>query len=120
MSIRYVIFCFAGCIADRPGESEPVPGSVDSTNNNFLETNNIGLQGTYCVSGAALGIVVGTGDQTVFGRIASLSHGRRTELTPMQKEILRFVLIIASFIITFVVIIIIIWYVCRFIERDTR
>ncbi|BCS24978.1 cation-translocating P-type ATPase [Aspergillus puulaauensis] len=98
------------------GESEPVPGSVDSTNKNFLETNNIGLQGTYCVSGAALGIVVGTGDQTVFGRIASLSHGRRTELTPMQKEILRFVLIIASFIITFVVIIIIIW--AGYLRRD--
>ena len=107
------MLCFVLCIADLLGESEPVPGSVDSTNDNFLETNNIGLQGTYCVSGAALGIVVGTGDQTVFGRIASLSNGRRTELTPMQREILRFVLIIASFIVTFVVIIIIIWYVCR-------
>jgi sodium/potassium-transporting ATPase subunit alpha len=54
---------------------------------------------------------VATGDQTVFGRIASLSNGRRTEMTPMQKEILRFVLIIVAFIVTFVVIIIVIWYV---------
>ncbi|KAL3479009.1 hypothetical protein BJX99DRAFT_268860 [Aspergillus californicus] len=91
------------------GESEPVSGTVESTNNNYLETANIGLQGTYCVSGTAIGLVVGTGDQTVFGRIASLSSGRRTELTPLQKEILRFVLIIVSFIVTFVIIIIIVW-----------
>ncbi|KAL4982980.1 hypothetical protein BDW68DRAFT_194775 [Aspergillus falconensis] len=91
------------------GESEPVSGTVESTNNNFLETNNIGLQGTYCVSGAALGLVVGTGDQTVFGRIAGLSNGRRTEMTPMQREILRFVLIIVSLVVTFVLIIVIIW-----------
>ncbi|KAL3429013.1 hypothetical protein BDV09DRAFT_203411 [Aspergillus tetrazonus] len=91
------------------GESEPVPGTVDSTNNNFFETNNIGLQGTYCVSGAALGLVVGTGDQTVFGRIAGLSNGRRTEMTPMQKEILRFVLIIIGFVVAFVLIIVIVW-----------
>ncbi|KAL4973582.1 hypothetical protein BDW66DRAFT_168478 [Aspergillus desertorum] len=91
------------------GESEPVLGTVQSTNNNFLETNNIGLQGTYCVSGAALGLVVGTGDQTVFGRIAGLSNGRRTEMTPMQKEILRFVLIIVAFVVAFVLIIVIVW-----------
>ncbi|KAL4862167.1 hypothetical protein BDV12DRAFT_49407 [Aspergillus spectabilis] len=98
------------------GESEPVTGTVDSTNNNFLETNNIGLQGTYCVSGAALGLVVGTGDQTVFGRIASLSNERRTEMTPMQKEILRFVLIIVSFVVTFVAIIVIVW--AAYLRRD--
>ncbi|CEN60695.1 hypothetical protein ASPCAL03130 [Aspergillus calidoustus] len=98
------------------GESEPVSGTVECTNNNYLETNNIGLQGTYCVSGAALGIVVATGDQTVFGRIASLSNGRRTEMTPMQKEILRFVLIIVAFIVTFVVIIIVIW--AAYLHKD--
>ncbi|KAL2865013.1 cation-translocating P-type ATPase [Aspergillus lucknowensis] len=98
------------------GESKPVSGTVECTNNNFLETNNIGLQGTYCVSGAALGIVVGTGDRTVFGRIARLSNGRRTGMTPMQKEILRFVLVIISFIVTFVAIIIIIW--AAYLHKD--
>ncbi|KAL5340687.1 hypothetical protein BJX70DRAFT_396662 [Aspergillus crustosus] len=98
------------------GESEPVTGTVDSTNNNFLETNNIGLQGTYCVSGAALGLVVGTGDQTVFGRIASLSNERRTAMTPMQKEILRFVLIIVGFVVTFVALIVIVW--AAYLRRD--
>ncbi|KAL4961040.1 cation-translocating P-type ATPase [Aspergillus stella-maris] len=97
-------------------ESELVHGTVESTNPNFLETNNIGLQGTYCVSGAALGIVVGTEDRTVFGRIASLSNKRRTGFTPMQKEIFRFVLIIVSFVVVFVLMIVIIWAV--YLRKD--
>ena len=30
------------------GESEPIIATVDSTEENYLETNNIGLQGTHC------------------------------------------------------------------------
>ncbi|KAL4907192.1 hypothetical protein BDW74DRAFT_148734 [Aspergillus multicolor] len=98
------------------GESEPISGTVESTHSNYLETNNIGLQGSYCVSGACLGIVVATGNDTVFGRVASLSSGRRTKMTPMQREILRFVLIIASLVVLFVTIIIIIW--AAYLRRD--
>ncbi|EQL33345.1 H+/K+-exchanging ATPase [Blastomyces dermatitidis ATCC 26199] len=38
------------------GESEPAQGTVDSTDKNYLETRNIGLQGTHCVSGSATGL----------------------------------------------------------------
>lgn len=92
------------------GESAPVPGSVESTDNNYLETNCIGLQGTHCVSGTVTGIVVATGDKTVFGRIAGLSNIPRHEFTPIQKEVFRFVLIIVSFIATVVIVVIILWY----------
>lgn len=91
------------------GESEPVSGTTESTDDNYLETHCIGLQSTHCVSGTALAVCVGTGDLTVFGRIAGLSNRRRTEMTPMQKEILRFVLIIVSFIVTVVIIVVILW-----------
>ena len=37
------------------GESEPIAGMINSTDNNFLETKNIGLQGTLCVSGSGTG-----------------------------------------------------------------
>jgi sodium/potassium-transporting ATPase subunit alpha len=37
------------------GESEPINGVVDSTDANFLETKNVGLQGTLCVSGSGMG-----------------------------------------------------------------
>jgi sodium/potassium-transporting ATPase subunit alpha len=40
------------------GESEPIHASVESTDENMLETRNIGLQGTLCVSGSGIGRLV--------------------------------------------------------------
>jgi sodium/potassium-transporting ATPase subunit alpha len=37
------------------GESEPIPATVEQTDSNMLETRNIGLQGTLCVSGSGVG-----------------------------------------------------------------
>ncbi|KAK2733701.1 hypothetical protein FQN57_001981 [Myotisia sp. PD_48] len=91
------------------GESEPVEGSVDSTDKNYLETRCIGFQGAHCVAGTATGICVATGDTTVFGRIASLTNKPRHEFTPIQKEILRFVLIIVAFITTVVILVVVLW-----------
>lgn len=45
-----------------PGESLPLSGTVNSTDDNYLETKCIGMQGTHCVSGSGLGVVVATGD----------------------------------------------------------
>ena len=78
------------------GESQPVPGAIDYTDKNYLETNNIGMQGTHCISGTAIGITVSTGDSTVFGKIARLTSTPKTGMTPLQKEILRFIIIICS------------------------
>lgn len=83
---------------------------MESTDDNYLETHCIGLQSTHCVSGTALAVCVGTGDLTVFGRIAGLTNRRRQEMTPMQKEIRRFVMIIVSFVATVVVLVVILWY----------
>ncbi|KAJ4384096.1 hypothetical protein N0V86_000941 [Didymella sp. IMI 355093] len=91
------------------GESEPVHATVESTEENYLETNNIGMQGTHCISGSCLGVCVATGDSTVFGRIAKLTSDPKTGMTPLQKEILRFVLIISTFITVVVIVIIVLW-----------
>jgi sodium/potassium-transporting ATPase subunit alpha len=69
------------------------------------------MQGTHCISGSCVGICVATGDSTVFGRIAKLTSEPSTGRTPLQKEILRFVIIISIFITTVVVIIVVLWYV---------
>lgn len=53
------------------GETNPLLASVKSTDDNYLETACMGLAGTHCVSGTALGVVVSTGDRTVFGRVSS-------------------------------------------------
>ncbi|KAJ5605449.1 hypothetical protein N7510_008230 [Penicillium lagena] len=91
------------------GESNSVKGSVDSTSDNYLETRCIGLQGTHCVSGNATGIVVATGDSTVFGRIAKLAGEPKTGLTTIEKEVLRFVVLIFVIMVTWIVILASVW-----------
>ncbi|KAF2157518.1 putative H /K ATPase alpha subunit [Myriangium duriaei CBS 260.36] len=91
------------------GETVPLLGSVKSTDDNYLETACIGLAGTHCVSGTALGVVVSTGDRTVFGRIAKLTNAPSTGMTPLQKEILYFVSIIVGLMTVMVLLVIIVW-----------
>ncbi|KAJ5668722.1 hypothetical protein N7462_009792 [Penicillium macrosclerotiorum] len=91
------------------GESNPIKGSVDSTSENYLETRCIGLQGTHCVFGNATGIVVATGDSTVFGRIAKLAGEPKTGLTTIEKEVLRFVCLIFIIMVTWIIILAAVW-----------
>lgn len=93
------------------GESRPISATVDHTDANYLETHNIGLQGTHCIIGSALGIVVATGDRTVFGRIATLTNEPKTGMTTLEKEVLYFVLFICAIMFTMIVAVVIIWYV---------
>ncbi|OHW91807.1 k antiporter p-type ATPase [Colletotrichum incanum] len=91
------------------GESVPLPASVESTDNNYLETRCIGLQGTHCVSGTCTGLVVATGDNTIFGRIAKLTNEPKKGLTTLEREVLHFVLIICSIMFLMIVIVLIVW-----------
>ena len=50
-----------------------------------MESRNIGMQGTHVVSGNGIGLVIQTGDSTVFGRIAKLSSSGNSGLTTLQK-----------------------------------
>jgi len=61
-----------------------------------MESKNIALQGTLCTSGSGLGVCVGLGDFTVFGRIAKQASSERTARTTLEVEVLRFVIIIAG------------------------
>jgi sodium/potassium-transporting ATPase subunit alpha len=67
------------------GESNPISGTTKNTDPNFMESHNIGMQGTHVVSGNCVGLVIQTGDLTVFGRIAKLSSSERNERTTLQK-----------------------------------
>lgn len=91
------------------GESEAVSGRVDMTEENFLETKNVALQGTHCVNGSGLGVVIQTGDRTVFGLIAKLSSVETKGLTTLQRELFRFVGIIAGMATIVAAIIVILW-----------
>lgn len=91
------------------GETVPIRGSVDSTDDNFLETQCIGMAGTHCVAGDAVGIVIATGDRSVFGRLAKLTSTPKQGLTNLEKEIYYFVAIIVSIMLIMVIVVIGVW-----------
>ncbi|TFK59554.1 calcium ATPase [Pluteus cervinus] len=91
------------------GESVPISGSVDTTDGNFMESRNIALQGTLCTSGSGIGVCVGLGDNTVFGRIAKSASRDRPGMTTLEIEILRFVLVIAGLALVVAVFIAVLW-----------
>ncbi|KAK6311125.1 hypothetical protein J4Q44_G00191800 [Coregonus suidteri] len=89
----------AGCKVDNSsltGESEPQTRSPEFTHDNPLETRNIAFFSTNCVEGTAHGVVVGTGDHTVMGRIATLASGLETGQTPINMEIEHFIQLITA------------------------
>ncbi|XP_065321964.1 sodium/potassium-transporting ATPase subunit alpha-2-like [Gordionus sp. m RMFG-2023] len=78
------------------GESEPQSRSPENNNKNPLETRNLAFFSTNAVEGTATGIVIGTGDRTVMGRIANLASGIDMGETPIHKEINHFIHIITA------------------------
>lgn len=71
-----------------------------------MESRNIALQGTLCTSGSGVGVCVGLGDFTVFGRIAKQATSERPARTTLEVEILRVVLIIATLALSVAVLIV--------------
>lgn len=94
------------------GESKPIPASTtpdNPSNSNYLESWCIAMQGTFVVNGSGKGVVVAIGNETIFGSIAKISSTEKKGLTPLQKEVLRFVIITTTIIVTLVVLMIILW-----------
>ncbi|GAV28735.1 hypothetical protein PMKS-002210 [Pichia membranifaciens] len=93
------------------GEAVPLQTTVknDSRVSNYLESSRIGLQCIFTVSGSGKGIVFATGNKTVFGSIAKMTSEPKKNLTPIQKEIFRFVAIMASIIDVLSVFVSILW-----------
>lgn len=83
------------------GESEAVARTVDCTDENPMETNNLAFFGTLAVDGTCTGVVVKTADDTLFGRIAGLAAGSKAEVTTLQLDIHHFVILISSIAIFF-------------------
>ena len=80
--------------ASLTGESVPVTKSEEALEGTELvpgDQLNMGFSGTYITRGTARGIVVATGTQTVFGRIADLVKSADQGLTPLQKKMQSFV-----------------------------
>ncbi|EGV65432.1 magnesium-transporting ATPase (P-type) [Yamadazyma tenuis] len=91
------------------GETKPVKGKVDSDIVNYLENESIAMQGTLCINGTGKGVVLSTGDNTIFGKISKLSAKQREGLTTLQKELFRFILMISIVIVFVIVLVIVLW-----------
>lgn len=86
------------------GESVPVEKSTDTLSGEELvpgNQTNMGFSGTFLTLGAAKAVVVETGINTVFGRIADLVKATESGLTPLQRKMKEFVhtLIIAILVV---------------------
>jgi Ca2+-transporting ATPase len=75
------------------GESQPIDKRADALLEAaapLAERLNMAYKGTMVVHGRGLGLVVGTGQATELGRIASLLAGQGDGLTPLQKRLAHF------------------------------
>jgi calcium-translocating P-type ATPase len=86
------------------GESVPVKKKTDALTGEDLvpgDQTNMGFSGTYLTQGTARGIVVETGRNTVFGRIADMVQAADSGMTPLQRKMKEFVhtLIIAILVV---------------------
>jgi len=73
------------------GESRPVSKSSEllfRENTTYTETPNLLFAGTNVVSGTAKAVVIATGMDTEFGKIAHLTQTVGTDLSPLQKEMI--------------------------------
>jgi len=71
------------------GESVSVSKNTEPVDNNIplSEQSCIAWMGTSVVNGRGTGIVVETGMQTQFGKIADMTQRAETEVTPLQKKL---------------------------------
>ncbi len=72
------------------GESVPVTKETEAIKGKkeVYEQKNTAFQGSFVVSGTGLGVVVATGNETEFGRIAALANKQPDAATsPVQKKI---------------------------------
>jgi len=86
------------------GESVPVEKDTEEIPRPDLPPGDqhcMAFSGTFMTRGAALGLVVATGEQTEIGKIATLMKGTKSALTPLQRKIAAFtrILIIAILLV---------------------
>ncbi|CAJ0934262.1 unnamed protein product [Ranitomeya imitator] len=78
------------------GVSEAQPRGMECTDDNPLETRNLGFFSTTCFEKIASSIAINTGDRTVIMHIASLASQVRNQKTPVALEIKHFLTLISG------------------------
>jgi sodium/potassium-transporting ATPase subunit alpha len=68
-------------------QSEPVEESVT-----IFESHNVAFDGSLCVDGEGVGIVIRTGTSTVIGQIADMTTGQPVNKSRIEVQLVRFVI----------------------------
>ena len=89
--------------------SDFVPGIVDASSDNPLETRNLALTSTFVVQGTCTGVCFAIGDRSVMGGIVAMSGTTKFKLTTVQKEVWFFTKIISALALSLFVISMIVW-----------
>ena len=88
-------------ISSLTGESQPKRRTAEPiTDGHLLDIPNLIFAGTPVLSGRGRAVVFATGMQTEFGKIARLSTGVKSDLSPLQKEITTLTRIVAMISLT--------------------
>lgn len=89
--------------------SDMIPGALDMTSPNALETRNLALTSTFVVQGNCTGVVFAIGDKSVMGRIVAMSGETKFKLTTVQREVWFLTKIVSAIALTVFCVAIIVW-----------
>ena len=92
------------------GESEAIEGTIECTDERYVESKNIAFMTTLITNGQGKGIVVAVGGETMMGKIAGLTYTSNQKETSLQKELKRFVAIIATAAVITAFSVVLTWY----------
>ena len=91
------------------GESEAIEGTVECTDDRYVESKNIAYMTALITSGQGKGIVVSTGSNTFMGKIATLTSSTNMKKSILQKEITRFVILISVLSVLSMILLVAVW-----------
>uniref|UniRef100_A0AC34F342 Cation-transporting P-type ATPase N-terminal domain-containing protein n=1 Tax=Panagrolaimus sp. ES5 TaxID=591445 RepID=A0AC34F342_9BILA len=76
------------------GESEPVEYQWEAVNEetSIFEARNVAFNGSLCVDGEGVAVVIRTGTKTVIGQIADMTTGQLANKSRLEIQLLRYVI----------------------------
>jgi sodium/potassium-transporting ATPase subunit alpha len=91
------------------GESEAVDGTVECTNDRFVESKNMAFMTTLITNGQGRGFVIATGRNTAIGKISSLTNSTQSKTSSLQRELQRFVFIVGTSAVIMAIVVALVW-----------
>jgi sodium/potassium-transporting ATPase subunit alpha len=91
------------------GESEPIEGTTEQTDDRYIESKNIAYMTTLITNGQGRGIVIETANATCMGSIACLTNQAEEKKTTLQIELRRFVIIVSCSATFMALVVVVVW-----------